>query len=109
MAPEPSCGHDRATRAHSVAGKGAGHQHQDHRADQLCIERRTGGLGPGALEEPGSRRRAHNLELLEAILAIAFLTGGLTATLGSRAAQSILLAVSVVVLGVAAVGLMVLW
>jgi hypothetical protein len=53
--------------------------------------------------------RSHNLELLEAILAIAFLTGGLTATLGSRSAQSILLAVSVAALGVAAVGLVVLW
>ena len=42
--------------------------------------------------------RSHNLELLEAILAIAFLTGGLTATLRSRSAQSILLGVSVTVL-----------
>ena len=53
--------------------------------------------------------RSHELELLEAILAIAFLTGGLTATLQSRSAQSILLAVSVVVLIFAAVGLVVLW
>jgi hypothetical protein len=53
--------------------------------------------------------RSHNLELLEAILAVAFLTGGLTATLKSQSAQSILLAVSVVVLSLAAVGLVVLW
>jgi len=53
--------------------------------------------------------RAHDLELLEALLAIAFLTGGLTATLQSRPAQSILLAVSITVLTVAAVGLAVLW
>jgi hypothetical protein len=53
--------------------------------------------------------RSHNLELLEAILAIAFLTGGLTATLKSQSAQSILLAVSVGVLIVASVGLAVLW
>jgi hypothetical protein len=53
--------------------------------------------------------QSHDLELLEALLAIAFLTGGLTATLQSQSAQSILLAVSVVVLGVATVGLVVLW
>jgi hypothetical protein len=53
--------------------------------------------------------RSHDLELLEAILAIAFLTGGLTATLQSRSAQSILLGVSVTVLIVAAAGLVVLW
>jgi len=47
--------------------------------------------------------------LLAALLAIAFLTGGLTATLKSSSAQSILLAVSVVVLLLAAVGLVVLW
>jgi hypothetical protein len=53
--------------------------------------------------------RSHDLELLAALLAIAFLTGGLTATLQSSSAQSILLAVSVVVLFLAAVGLVVLW
>ena len=53
--------------------------------------------------------QSHTLELLEAILAIAFLTGGLTATLRSDSAQLTLLAVSVAVLGVAAVGLAVLW
>jgi hypothetical protein len=53
--------------------------------------------------------RSHNLELLEAILAIAFLTGGRTATLKSQSAQSILLGVSVAVLSLAAVGLAVLW
>jgi hypothetical protein len=53
--------------------------------------------------------QSHDLELLEALLAIAFLTGGLTATLQSQSAQSILLAVSIVVLGVATVGLVVLW
>lgn len=53
--------------------------------------------------------RSHNLELLEAILAIAFLTGGLTATLKSESAQKILLGVSVAVLSLAAVGLAVLW
>jgi hypothetical protein len=53
--------------------------------------------------------QSHNLELLEAILAIAFLTGGLTATLRSDAAQLVLLGVSVAVLSVAAVGLVVLW
>jgi hypothetical protein len=53
--------------------------------------------------------RSHELELLAALLAIAFLTGGLTATLQSPSAQSILLAVSVVVLLLAAVGLVVLW
>ena len=41
--------------------------------------------------------RSHDLELLEAILAIAFLTGGLTATLRSDSAQKILLGVSVAV------------
>jgi hypothetical protein len=53
--------------------------------------------------------QSHNLELLEAILAIAFLTGGLTATLRSDSAQRILLSVSVVVLSLAAAGLVVLW
>jgi hypothetical protein len=53
--------------------------------------------------------RSHQLELLEAVLAIAFLTGGLTATLQSESAQLILLGVSVVVLCFAAVGLIVLW
>jgi hypothetical protein len=53
--------------------------------------------------------QSHNLELLEAILAIAFLTGGLTATLRSDSAQRVLLGVSVTVLGVAAVGLVVMW
>ena len=53
--------------------------------------------------------QSHTLELLEAILAIAFLTGGLTATLRSDSAQLTLLAVSVAVLGVATVGLAVLW
>jgi hypothetical protein len=53
--------------------------------------------------------RSHDLELLEAILAIAFLTGGLTATLQSRSAQSILLGVSVTVLIIATLGLVVLW
>jgi hypothetical protein len=53
--------------------------------------------------------QSHNLELLEAILAIAFLTGGLTATLRSDSAQLILLGVSVAVLSVATVGLVVLW
>ncbi|MGO9873489.1 MAG: hypothetical protein ACLPVY_06780 [Acidimicrobiia bacterium] len=53
--------------------------------------------------------RSHDLELLDAMLAIAFLTGGLTATLESRSAQAILLAVSVAVLIVAAVGLVGLW
>jgi hypothetical protein len=53
--------------------------------------------------------RSDELELLEAILAIAFLTGGLTATLQSDSAQMILLVVSVTVLLVAAAGLAVLW
>jgi hypothetical protein len=53
--------------------------------------------------------RSHELELLEAILAVAFLTGGLTATLRSDSAQKILLGVSVAVLTLAAVGLSVLW
>jgi hypothetical protein len=53
--------------------------------------------------------RSHNLELLEAMLAIAFLTGGLTATLRSESAQFILLGVSVVVVCIAATGLAVLW
>ena len=53
--------------------------------------------------------QSHNLELLEAILAIAFLTGGLTATLRSDSAQLILLGVSVAVLSVATIGLVVLW
>ena len=47
--------------------------------------------------------------LLAALLAIAFLTGGLTATLRSDAAQSTLLGVSVVVLSLTAVLLAVLW
>jgi hypothetical protein len=49
------------------------------------------------------------LELLEAILAIAFLTGGLTATLRSQSAQFLLLSVSATVLVISAVGLSVLW
>jgi len=53
--------------------------------------------------------RSHELELFDAILAIALLTGGLTATLQSRPAQMILLGVSVAVLGVATIGLVVLW
>jgi hypothetical protein len=53
--------------------------------------------------------RSHELELLDAVLAIALLTGGLTATLRSRPAQMILLCVSVAVLAVATVGLAVLW
>ena len=53
--------------------------------------------------------QSHNLELLEAILAIAFLTGGLTATLRSDSAQMMLLGVSVAVLSVATIGLVVLW
>jgi hypothetical protein len=53
--------------------------------------------------------QSHNLELLEAILAIAFLTGGLTATLRSDSAQMILLGVSVAVLSLAAIGLVILW
>ena len=53
--------------------------------------------------------QSHDLELLEAVLAIAFLTGGLTATLRSDSAQKILLGVSVAVLSVATVGLVVLW
>jgi hypothetical protein len=53
--------------------------------------------------------QSHNLELLEAILAIAFLTGGLTATLRSDSAQMILLGVSVAVLSLATIGLVVLW
>ncbi|HEY3670292.1 MAG TPA: hypothetical protein VGN51_05110 [Acidimicrobiia bacterium] len=52
---------------------------------------------------------SHNLELLEAMIAIAFLTGGLTATLKSRAAQSMLLGVSVAVLSLSMVGLAILW
>src|SRR4051794_9294129 len=70
-----------------------------------------------ALDESGAMLTAadeethasHNLELLEALLAIAFLTGGLTATLKSSSAQSTLLAVSITVLSLAAVGLVVLW
>jgi hypothetical protein len=53
--------------------------------------------------------QSHELELLEAVLAVAFLTGGLTATLRSDSAQKILLGVSVVVLTIAAVGLAALW
>ena len=53
--------------------------------------------------------QAHSLELLEAILAIAFLTGGLTATLRSQSAQFLLLSVSATVLVISAVGLLVLW
>jgi hypothetical protein len=53
--------------------------------------------------------QSHDLELLEAVLAIAFLTGGLTATLRSDSAQKILLGVSITVLSVATVGLVVLW
>ena len=58
---------------------------------------------------PTTKFTSRTLELLEAILAIAFLTGGLTATLRSDSAQLTLLAVSVAVLGVATVGLAVLW
>jgi hypothetical protein len=53
--------------------------------------------------------QAHELELLEAILAVAFLTGGLTATLRSDSAQKILLGVSIIVLSLATVGLAAQW
>ena len=53
--------------------------------------------------------RSHELELLDAILAIALLTGGLAATFHSRSAQTILLAVSVVVVTIAGMGLALLW
>jgi hypothetical protein len=53
--------------------------------------------------------RSHELELFEALLAIAFLTGGLAATLQSDSARAILLGVSTVVLCLAAAGLAVLW
>jgi len=70
-----------------------------------------------ALDESGAMlttaeeqiHRSHNLELLEALLAIALLTGGLTATLQSQSAQMILLVVSATVLSLATVGLIVLW
>lgn len=57
----------------------------------------------------GQLRRSHNLEFLEAALALAFLTGGLTSTLGSAAAQRVLLTVSAALLTLAFVGLVVLW
>lgn len=53
--------------------------------------------------------RADNLELLSAFLQVAFLTGGLTATLKSVRAQMILFGVSCGALVLATVGLGVLW
>jgi hypothetical protein len=53
--------------------------------------------------------RSHQLELLEALLAIAFLTGGLTSTLEHHRAKAILLTTSTIVLVMATVGLVVLW
>jgi hypothetical protein len=53
--------------------------------------------------------RAHDLELLGALLAIALLTGGLTATLRSTRAQMVLLGVSCSSLLVATISLGVQW
>ncbi|CAB4834665.1 MAG: hypothetical protein F2903_07585 [Actinobacteria bacterium] len=60
-------------------------------------------------ESNAQLNQAHNLELLGALLAIALLTGGLTATLKSTQAQLTLLGVSCTSLGVATIGLVILW
>ena len=78
---------------------------KDHRCARAALDESVAMLR-GADDQI---HQSHTLELLEAILAIAFLTGGLTATLRSDSAQLTLLAVSVAVLGVATVGLAVLW
>src|SRR5260370_793206 len=97
------------------------HAHSDHHAPlsgpewlpvALAVLLGTPAIGESVATLSGADdqiHRSHNLELLEAILAIAFLTGGLTATLRSDSAQMILLGVSVAVLSLAAIGLVILW
>ena len=63
----------------------------------------------GLKEAEDQLNQSHNLELLVALLAIALLTGGLTATLKSTRAQLVLLGVSCVTIMVATIGIVVLW
>lgn len=60
-------------------------------------------------EAEGLLQHADNLELLGALLAVALLTGGLTATLKSARPQLILLGVSCATLLISTVGLALLW
>ncbi len=53
--------------------------------------------------------QSHNLELLEALLAIALLTGGLAALIRNTSSQFILLGVTVTAIFLAVGGLVVLW
>lgn len=63
----------------------------------------------GLKEAEDQLNQSHNLELLVALLAIALLTGGLTATLKSSRAQLVLLGVSCLTIVVATIGIVVLW
>lgn len=60
-------------------------------------------------EAQAQLNRAHDLELLGALLAIALLTGGLTATMRTSRSQVTLFGVSCAALTIATVGLVVQW